>query len=69
MKNLPVPRDIAEARLCIPITNATPQAPTMIGAALLNKSFELMRPYNLENVGELIVTTIIPKYPKPADAK
>jgi hypothetical protein len=69
MKNLPGPRDIAEARLCIPITNAIPQAPTMIGAALLTKPFDSMRPYDLKNVGELIGTTAVPKYLEPAEAK
>jgi hypothetical protein len=69
MKNLPGPRDIAEARLCIPITNAIPQAPTVIGAALLKKPFESMRPYDLKYVGEVIGTTVVPKYPEPAEAK
>ena len=69
MKNLPGPRVIAEARLCIPITNATPQAPTVIGAALLTKPFDSMRPYDLKYVGEVIGTTVVPKYPEPAEAK
>ena len=69
MESLPEPRDIAEARLCIPITNATPQAPTMIGAALLNKPFDSMRPYDLKNVGEIIGTAVVPKYPEPAEVK
>ncbi len=69
LKNLPGPRDIASARLCVPITNATPQAPTMIGAALLQKPFESMRSYNLKNAGGIVGSAVVPKYPKSAETK
>lgn len=69
LEGLPQPRDIAAARLCIPVTNAIPQAPTMVGAALLTKPFEPMKPYDLKGVGEILGTAIVPKYPKPAAAK
>ena len=41
----------------------------MIGAALLTKPFDSMRPYDLKYVGEVIGTTVVPKYPEPAEAK
>lgn len=66
---LPPPRDIAAARLCVPVTDATPQAPTMLGAALLTAPFVPMKPYDLKNVGELAGSTVLPKYAKPAQAK
>lgn len=69
VKSLPGARNIAGARLCVPITNAIPQAPTMIGAAWLNKPFESMRPYDLKNVGELIGSAVVPKYAGPAEAR
>ena len=69
LKNLPKPRDVAAARVCIPVTNATPQAPTMVGAALLKEPLAPMQPYDLKNVGEVVGATIVPKYPKPAAAK
>lgn len=65
MKNLPGPRDIAEARLCIPITNAIPQAPTVIGGALLTKPFDSMRPYELKNVDDGWTTRIDITQDKP----
>ena len=66
---LPAARDIAAARLCVPVTDATPQAPTMLGAAMLKASFEPMRPYDLKGVGEVAGTAIVPKYARPAPAK
>lgn len=69
MNNLPGPKDIAEARLCIPVTNAIPESPTVLGAALLAKPFDSMRPYDLKHVGEVIGTAVVPKYPEPAEAK
>ena len=69
LKDLPAPRDVAAARLCIPVTNAIPQAPTMIGAALLKTPFEPMRPYDLKHLGEASGTAVVPKYPKPAPPK
>ena len=69
LKDLPEPRDIASALLCIPVTNGTPQAPTMVGAALLSKPFEPMKPYDLTQAGGVVGTTVVPKYPKPAAPK
>jgi len=66
---LPAARDIAAARLCVPVTHAIPQAPTMLGAALLKAPFEPMRPYDLKQVGEVVGTTVVPKYAKPAEPK
>jgi len=69
LKGLPEPRNIAAARLCVPVTNAITQSPTQLGAALLNAPFEAMKPYDLKNVGGVIGTAIVPKYPKPAESK
>ena len=69
LKDLPEARNIAAARLCLPVTNAITQSPTQLGAALLKTPFEPMKPYDLKNVGAVIGTTVVPKYPKPAAPK
>ena len=66
LAGLPKPRDIAAACLCVPVTNATPQAPTLLGAALLKAPFEPMRPYDLKHVGEVAGTAVVPKYARAA---
>ncbi|HET6428192.1 MAG TPA: hypothetical protein VFJ30_07275 [Phycisphaerae bacterium] len=66
---LPAPRDIASANLCIPVTNAHANASTQVAAVALKKPFEAGKPYDFENFGEFLGTANIPKQAAAGPAK
>jgi hypothetical protein len=69
LKGLPAPRDIAGARLCIPVTNSNPNATTQVAAVLLKKPFEEMKPYDFKDFGGGLGTVLVPKQAGPGEAK
>ena len=61
--DLPDRKQIAAARLILPVTNATPQSPTKVGAMLLKSPFESGQSYDFSNLGNVLATTVVPKQP------
>ena len=66
---LPGPRDIAAANLCIPVTNAHPEAPAQVAAVGLKKPFEAGKPYDFKNLGGFMGTVNVPKRAEAGPAK
>jgi hypothetical protein len=69
LTDLPQPRDIKAARLCIPVTNSNPNAPTQVGATLLARPFEKMKPYRFQDLGPVLGTAVVPKQAKAGPPK
>ncbi len=69
LKGLPAPRGIKAARLCIPVTNASPNARTQVGASMLSKPFTKMKPYDFKDLGGIVGTVVVPKQTKAGPAK
>jgi len=69
LSDLPAPRDMAAAHLCIPVTNSNPNATTQVAAVLLKVPFESMKPYDFNNFGAVLGTVNIPKQAEPGPAK
>jgi hypothetical protein len=69
LKGLPSPRRFTAARLCIPVTNSNPNAGTQVGASLLTRSFESMKPFDFKGLGQVAGTTVVPKQAAPGPAK
>jgi len=66
---LPAPRDIAAARICLPVTHACPQAPTQVGCTLLEAPFQKGKPYDFKKLGEVLGTVNVPKQAAPGKPK
>ncbi|MBI1247864.1 hypothetical protein GC197_08435 [bacterium] len=60
LPELPPLKDIAAARLIVPLTRAHAKAPTKIGAVALRVTHKPGQPYNFANLGDTLSTTIIP---------
>ena len=69
LKGLPGLRDIAAARLCIPVVNAMAQAKTQVGVTLLRKPFQPNKPYDFKDLGGIVGTVNVPKQAQPGPAK
>ena len=69
LKDLPAPRRIHRALLCIPVTNSNPNATTQVAVVLLNKPFRKMQPYDFKDFGQVIGTVLVPKQPQAGPAK
>ena len=68
-KSLPAPRDVAAARLCVPAVQGCPSAPTQIGAVVLKRPFEKMKPYDFKNLGAALGTAVVPKWGQPGPTR
>ncbi|MGB2820614.1 MAG: hypothetical protein WBF17_06505, partial [Phycisphaerae bacterium] len=66
---LPAPRDIAAARICLPVVNSCPQATTQVGCTLLEAPFQKNKPYDFKKLGEVLGTVNVPKQAAPGAAK
>ncbi|MCE9546814.1 MAG: hypothetical protein K8T25_15145, partial [Planctomycetia bacterium] len=64
LKGLPAAKEIAAARLMIPVVNAHPRAPTKAAVTLLAAPFEANKPYDFAKLGEPAGTGILPKQPE-----
>ena len=60
LPELPALKDIAAARLVVPLTRAHANAPTKLGAVALRVSPKPGQPYDFANLGEILDTTIVP---------
>jgi hypothetical protein len=69
LADLPQPRDIVAARICLPVVNACPQATTQVGCTLLAGPFEKGKPYDFKKLGEVLGTVNVPKQAEPGAAK
>ncbi len=61
--HLPNRKQIAAARLILPVTDATPQSAMKVGVVRLKAPFELGKPYDYANLSDVISTNVIPKQP------
>ena len=61
LKGLPAPRDVAAARICVPVTNSCPQATPQVGCTLLDAPFEKGKPYDFKKLGAVLATVNVPK--------
>lgn len=57
---LPALKDLAAARLIVPVTRAHPKAPTKIGAVSLRAPFGPNKPYDFAQLGNVLGTAIVP---------
>ena len=69
LKDLPPPRDVAAAKLCVPVVQGCPNAPAQIGAVVLKKPFEKMKPYDFKDLGAVLGTAVVPKWGQVGPAK
>ncbi len=69
LDDLPPARDIKAARLCIPVVNSNPKAPTQVGASLLEAAMAPMKPFPFDELGEVLGTAVVAKMPGPGKAK
>jgi len=67
LKKLPSAKDIASARLIVPVTRGHAKAATKVGVSLLNAPFESGKPYDFKQLGDVTGTTIVPRQPDDAD--
>lgn len=67
LKDLPAPRDIASARLVLPVVRGHPEAPTRIAAMLLSAPIQKGKAYDFKNLGGVLGTAIVPKTPAGED--
>lgn len=63
IKDLPRPRDIAEARLVLPVTLGHEKAPTRLDVLALNRPFEAGRGYDFKDFGGAVGTTVVDRQP------
>jgi hypothetical protein len=61
--DLPAPRDIAAARLVVPVAAGHEKAPGQLGAAILKEAVVDGKPCDLENLGDLAGVVVIPRQP------
>ena len=61
LTNLPAPREIAAARLLVPVTSGHDKAPGQLGAVLLKEPFEKGKAYDFKNLGDPVGLVVIPK--------
>ena len=61
LKNLPMLKDLAAARLIVPVAGAHDKAPTKLGVAPLRSAFVAGQPFDFGQIGEVIATATIPK--------
>jgi hypothetical protein len=67
VKGLPPARDIAEARLIVPVIRSHAKAPTRLAATLLTEPFARDRPFDFRHLGDLAGTVVVPRQPGEAD--
>ena len=60
---LPPRKQIAAARLVLPISDATPQSRTKIGVSRLTSAFTKGEPFGFSNLGGVAASVVIPKQP------
>jgi len=63
LKDLPAPRDIASARLLVPVTSGHVNAPGQLGVVLLKEPFENGKAYDFKYLGDPVGLVVIPKQP------
>lgn len=60
LPELPPLKDLAAARLVIPVTRAHPKAPAKLGVVSLRESPKPGQPYDFSNLGDVVGTAIVP---------
>lgn len=66
LRGIPALKDLAAARLVVPVIRAHPKAPTRIGAAALKSPIEPGKSYDFAKIGEVLGTEIVPKHAEDA---
>jgi len=61
LKALPASREIAKARLAVPIIRGKNQAATKVCVVALKAPFEAGKPYDFANLGQTVGTFVVPK--------
>lgn len=67
LPGLPMAKEIAEARLVVPVVHGHAKASTKIGATLLTATVQSGQALDFKNLGEVIGTAIVPLQPDDAD--
>jgi hypothetical protein len=67
IKDLPKAKEIAEARLIVPVTHGHAKAATKIGVTLLKGPFQPGQAFDFKNLGEIIGTSVVPLQPNDTD--
>ncbi|HVW03283.1 MAG TPA: hypothetical protein VHB77_23170, partial [Planctomycetaceae bacterium] len=66
LKNLPPLKNLAAARLVVPLTGAHPQASTKIGVTALKSPLDVGKTFDFSQLGDVLATAIVPKHPDEA---
>ncbi len=69
LSDLPAAREIAAARLVLPVTRGHAKAPTKLGVVLPKAPFEKDKAYDFKNFSEMVATGVVPKQPTEAEYK
>lgn len=64
---LPAAKEIAAARLVVPVTRAHIKAPTKIAVTMPTAAIVKDSPFDFKNIGEIVGTGVIPKQPSEAE--
>jgi hypothetical protein len=69
LPELPEPREIARASVCLPVTMTHVKANVRVGILSLQKPFEKNQPYAEQNFGGILSSSVLPKQESPGPAK
>ncbi|HET6429995.1 MAG TPA: hypothetical protein VFJ30_16390 [Phycisphaerae bacterium] len=61
LKGLPASKEIAKARLAVPVVRGKDQAATKVCVVTLKAPFEAGKPYDFANLGDVVATFTVPK--------
>ena len=67
LKDLPKPREIASARIILPVRRGHQEARTKIAAVMLKAPLEKAKAYDFKNLGGTLGTAIVPSTPEGKD--
>jgi hypothetical protein len=67
LQGLPASKDIAAARLVVPVLRGHAKAPTKLAVTLPIAMIEKNGPYDFKNLGEIVGTGVIPRQPTEAE--